>query len=514
MTTDPNSDDFVVDSAIADDVAQASEPVPTEGSADADSESSIAGDDPAIDPEAALLPAGVLLLYGYPEKTMLDMWNARKAAIGDEAATAAVQRAGTYENFIAQIADNARKNMSAYLTNAVIDRLTDEERQMLAPRYIDEAHKIKVGSAPQRRLAPPTETQELKGTEGFLRMMMDSANAIRRVTLLNSGFYIDIRAPVKEQLHDLVVRMDLTIQEYGRWAGVYYFIYADIELKRLVAELLLSCVVSTNLRDGKNPAVMMEHFKLPDLLPAIMQLAHLMYPDGYPNFQHICTNTECRHTSAHTVDLSKFVLHNFSRIPATALQKMSLPYPGSGVGSNQVTGDRLKAYGAELGLSKKLTFGKYTFTMKVPSLADYFNYGDQFNIRLMEVHQASSSEEIVDGVEARMASIFTPWIERVEVHDDTVSDGNDRRVTMTSQDPTTITPLLNYLQSDSDGVNANRAFVKALTEYAADTQLSLVCTPAMPCPTCGTVPTTENGFFTVDPISCFFMMCLSKWVST
>lgn len=460
-------------------------------------------------PEAAsALPMGVIIFAGYTEEALVAMWDAAVSSLGAEAAAAALMRGGTYENIIAQAADHSAKNASARMTADVISRLDDAAQNAFAPRCVDDAQKIRVASAPQRRLQPAQVPQELSGHEGFMRLLMNQPGAVRRVTHLNSGFHSDIRQPTKQQLHDLVTKADLTVQEYGRWAGVYYMLYADIELKRLLTELLLSCITSTNLADGRNPAVMMEHFKLPDLLPALMQLAALMFPNGYPQFQYICTNTACKHISCHTVDLSKFVYHNFSRVPTGSLQRMSLPHPGSAPGTT-VTGDALREYTASLKLERTKRFGLYEFSLKVPSLAEYFRFGEQFNAQLMEVHHSTSGEELVGGVTARLASIFTPWIEKLTVYHDPADGFGADVVQYTVEDPYIITKMLDTLQSD-EVLNANDAFVSALVTYAADAQLSLVCHPAAPCPKCGTVPATATGFVTVDPIQCFFTMCLSK----
>jgi hypothetical protein len=417
------------------------------------------------------------------DSLMLSMTK-RLEILGKEEYDARVETPGSYENILQLAFDDYSVEAQRILDS--ISRIDD--KSLFDNKFLRDGKVFLSALRKPRR--PHGGGKMLTGKEARVEFAI-KAGEVKRVQLYNSGFYVDIEAATLDALNLFFTRAHDATNAYGREFGANFFYYNDLLIKESMIELITPLFLGSSLKHWNRGNTLLKHIKLNDLKVILTALASLMFPDGF-EFTHYCTNPtgECTHHEDMLIDITKLIRHNYMKLSSDNIEHMA-----SGTDLNQ---EQVAAYQESLGFSKKIRHGIYEFELRVPSIADYLEYGKQFNGELLKSNFADNTVDVYQSLAYSYYKVYTPFIKSATIY---AADGTKDN---TTEDQETITWCLSRLQKS----DLERKFVEDMTAYIASTEITHICYPAIPCPKCGHAP--EGGYFTVDPESSFFTQSLKK----
>lgn len=410
---------------------------------------------------------------------------------------------GTYENVI--VTAMRQSYPEAYRAQDAISDIPKDHR--FSP-INDDSHGDPIVKATFLKRMGNLKGAVLSGPEGLMRMRASRKRGqILRAPLFNSGFCLFMRTPNSDDIYNRLIRdCRLDTVFYGNQFGAHYFVYSHLLLMDRFASFLIDMVLQSNLKDFMKPQVLLDNILLPDVLVAMTYIAYSEWPDGYPHYEHACTNpdrlpdgTYCHHVeTAIKADLLEFINVDWTRLNPDAVAHMT----NCRKMTHTVSPEDIAAYRKNAGIVEKtFAFGDdIKITMAVPSLTDYLAAGAQFNNALTNDIQADNLKGIYEAAGFRKYRLYLAWVKSISTIDDT------GEVIGVVTDKDNIASMLDdLLPEDTDGVIEKNAL-----DYINDTPMTHIGYPVFKCPSCGYAPKTKSGYFTVDPIANFFTLLDQK----
>ena len=325
--------------------------------------------------------------------------------------------------------------------------------------------------------------------------VMSRLRGLKRIHLLNSGFYIDLRPPTLLELSEFYNSVDETSKEYGRILGGHFYIIQDIYIKEKLLELFPTFVENSNLENWDEGDTLLNALSFLDYDTCIWGLITLMYSKGIQlNLQ--CSNEECDFfTTNVTVDLNNLRLNLMDKIPSKALKFL--------MNNKNKTTEEVKEYQRDMLDCKGHVLDdlngvdlKYNF--KVPTVNDYLDFGLSL---ISDLSDSVVGDFTIENVEARNSftyssyQMFQPWIDSIEFYDE------NGELDILVDDPIGISDTLQLAQQDSLKLRTS------LLEYMSKCKLTYICYTSMKCPKCGRVPyKSVSDYLPVDPQQVFFFL--------
>lgn len=393
-----------------------------------------------------------------------------------------VEKFGSIENVLTRMI-NAISDQYIFLRD-VLERNKDIEWNNT---YIDEEKNIKIkDSVP--KISKNFNGQKLSGKDAELFILAQNKN-IKKIHLLNSGFYVVLRCPTLSELDMLYNSISDKISEYGRMFGTYFYLFNDLEIKRSFLDLIKTCVKSSNLKNWNKGNNLFRHISIHDYPVLLHGLASLMFKEGY-EYRYICPY--CDYNEVTNIDVNKLKYSYFSKIPTEGLEILS--------SSDVKTKTILEKYHSLLDLNKSYTVdNKYTIHLKCPSVFSYIEYGDDFNKTLMDVIQSGNQTLINEYLRFSYFKIFCPWIEKIDVLNE------EGQVNFVVDDIEGKCIILDELQNN-DRLSFETV-IDPIVDFIKDSQLTSIAIPLNPCPKCNQIPEAAiKGFLPVDMQENFFIM--------
>jgi hypothetical protein len=317
--------------------------------------------------------------------------------------------------------------------------------------------------------------------------------------LYNSGITIDLIVPTSIDLQTLVFNCFNQDRQLGMSGGAHYFAYNDLVLKTKFLDFLQPLIINSSYVDWRKNGKLLSIIKLPDLMNIMATLAALCNKKGFDNFVVKCTRVPtddhpelCRHVETLTVDIFKMIITRYSTLNKDAIEFLAAARNGA-----RHTAAEISHYQAKLGMEgERLTFGNFSFVMRIPSLAEHGEAGSKFMADIINEIDGDNTEGRVEQQGLRYIRTFLPWIASMEKK--TASNG----IAVTAE-PRAIVRILERLdQEDPDKLR------DAFRQFINKTQLTYVGYPVTPCPSCSHVAETPSGLRTIDPFSAFFTLAL------
>lgn len=453
---------------------------------------------------ALAMTAGTFIAAPPNLEDLQKIYDEHLARIGQAAMLSRIGVQGTYEHLLlSAIQDFSSETLRG---QAALDDLSTKNLEQFKSVYdeVDEdtGKKIQIGSSLIGKVPPKAG---LTGAAAVTQMLASRKGKIRRIMLPNSGFSIDTRVPSPDEINTLIQRSRADTEEYGRMFGAHFYMYFDLILKQNIVDLLMSLVTISSLQNWQKPGVLLQYIKLADLSLIMTEIAHLMYPNGYDRFVHLCTRPVdhehpegCSHTISSKISVNHLVRTKFGKLSKEALFYLSKARnPAITVSAKDV-----ETYQSILGYDgQTIDFADFRFYLKSPSLTNYLEAGQVFNTELLNEISANNTKGIYEAIAFRQIRTFAPYIDRIV----SLEDGEETQ--MVISDALGISMLLDQVVSEDD---VEAGFIDKLTKFIGDTQLSAICYPAFTCPACGHTPHTDTGFFAVDPTLLFFTMAYRK----
>ena len=348
--------------------------------------------------------------------------------------------------------------------------------------------------------------QAFKGSE--------NKNFGKRIPLYNSGFCIELEEPTNAQLSQYTSQILPELDENGRQMGVLYYMFMDYHLKDGAARLIRELTVDASFDEWDRGNNLLDALSIEDMDVVLMHIASLMFPDGFDKFEHVCRRPDgsCKHVINETVDLSRMIYTNFTRLPQNARDFMRRSIHRKGI----ITLEDLSTYRDMIKFTtnsenNEIKWRQYGFILKSPLYTEYRDSGARYLSLINQVIFTPEEEDsfltkqkMAQAISYRMLRQLSPWIQELRNYN---KDGGFIRTT----DEESIDEIMDYIQTIDQEDEVYPLFAEALNRH----KLSHICYPVLPCPKCGypqpeDLDENDSGYLTINPIQTFFTMCVNR----
>lgn len=417
-----------------------------------------------------------------------------------------VNKLGSYDHVLATRVKDTEMSDEEVRMQEAIEKIEDKSK---FTTYLADENGKPILAVSNRKFKPSQKGKSLKGKDAVMAVMQaGTSGSQKKIGLYNSGFHVDIANPPLAEIDKFITMARSDAKEYGRIFGSVYFLMEDALIKRAWLDVYLNQIAKSSLKNWNSKEVMLRSIKLPDLHHLIWGFANYLYPEGFDNFRHACTNIDagCTHTEVGTVDLIKMCRHNYSLMNSDAVAHMAKSQ-SDGV----ITSDDLQTYQKYLGFDgsaeenrNTIRVGRRGFVLKVPSLYDYITSSDRFIALLRADMYSNDLNQAMNASYSRAYRQLAPWIKEIVIYD---SEDENAEIINKVTVAIDIEDSMNYIQTE----DVDLVIYKEIEKYINEVQISHVCYPIYPCPKCGHVPSdVPSGFMTVDPLRTFFTLSVCR----
>lgn len=331
------------------------------------------------------------------------------------------------------------------------------------------------------------QRQKLTGREAKLAILA-RAKGLRKVHLLNSGFWVTIRPPRIAELSQWYADVSTESKDFGRLLGGHVFMFSDVLLRRKFMEIFPSLVVDSNLENWRAPDRLAKMISIQDYDTIVWACCTLIYKEAITVNVH-CTNEECQYIAQnYKIDIDKIRFTNLDAIPEEAYSYLSKQL----VSLDKVSTAHIKQYHKLLGFNKDLNINGVVYKLHVPSIHRFIECGAEFIKQIMESLKGTDSgfdAELEREVRVNVAKTYLPWVSRIVTPD------------FETDDPEAITA-----QMEMD-VLENRILSDEILQYQYSTKLSYFCYTMLECPKCHKTPSKVlHDYYPLDPTYLFFYL--------
>ena len=330
-------------------------------------------------------------------------------------------------------------------------------------------------------------------------------SGLRRVKLLNSGFWVTIRRPELNELQDIYDAVDLESREVGYSIGPHFALVADLYIKKRFCDALIRyrIIRDSNLADIFKEDVFNMALSFHDYEVLLHAVLTLMSRKGF-RARVVCP--ECKKSTVlEKIDISsaKFVNRDLITPEMNAWFTAKVDEKGKQIGKRTLD-DVLKYQSEICNFSGDyiLDFdpGKVRMYFKVPTMHEYFTVGEIIVDRIRDVvNEKSTGDEdrrqlILANAAAHMYQMTAPWISKIENLDE---DGN---VTARTSNSDAILAVLDTAMQDQ-----NDKPLLELDKFLAASKISYIGTGALECPYCHAKPDVGlDQFYPLEVQTIFF----------
>lgn len=430
-------------------------------------------------------------------ESLVELIRTRENELGAASLDANTRTVGSWENIVFRaILDPHGEEMR--IQSALAD-LSPEDRKAISSRYKDENGKTVLRTSSLTQKIAAGETKTLTGDEALLAFEFQERGGGFRIPLYNSGITLDVIVPTGNDVQTLMTNCVANDRQLGTGLGAHYFAYNDLVYKTQIINFLKPLIVNSSYADWRKKDKLWSIIKLPDLVSLVATLAALCYKDGFDGFIVKCTRpvsqenpTLCAHTETLKVNIFDLIITRFAVMSKASIDHMV--EARTGLAKHSLS--QIAKYQSELGLEgERITFGKVTFIMRIPTVNEHIEAGSRFIADIINEIDGDNTDSRYEQFGLRYIRTFLPHIASVE------KKGDNEEVVKTS-DARVITRELEKL-SDLD---EKGKIIEVLRKFIDKTQFTYVGYPVTQCSACGYIADTPSGMWTFDPFNAFFTL--------
>jgi hypothetical protein len=332
--------------------------------------------------------------------------------------------------------------------------------------------------------------KELVGREALITTFAKT-KGIKKVFLINSGFYIVMRSLTMEELHTVFTSADMDFKEYGMILGAPFYLAEDLLIKQKFIELLPTIIIDSNLVGWNKPGSLENNISIQDYDTLLWAACVLLYPNGI-SLDLVCTNKEC-HAITHDfkIDLHKCRYNVLDDIPKECIEQL--------ISATAITSDQIDSYKTKLPNSnKQYVVGSERYFLEVPSLLQYLSWGTELLAHISSIVKGKldiNDTNTYDVIIYNLYQMVAPWISKVEFLDE---EGN---MEVWTSDKMAIRNLLEISRTESS------VLVDHLKEFIKDTKFTHIVYTTVDCPSCHKkAEEAINDFLPIDVQRFFFFL--------
>ena len=353
----------------------------------------------------------------------------------------------------------------------------------------------------------------LNGKEASM-ILQSCLGGLHRVCLLNSGFWVVLRAPGMDELSELFATIDAEGKEIGRSLGAHFALISDMYIKRKFIEMLIKkrIIVESNFRDIYEKDEFEKALSFHDYDALMHAMLSICTRKGL-RMQMYCP--VCGEESEETkMDISacKFINRNLMTDAMIAHWNMKRDAQGNRIIFSK---DDLRRYVEKLPVETQvikqtinngITNVRVEMELAVPSFARYFRVGAKLITMLTQTINNISrgnqdkNELSKESLEIHGYQLIAPWIKTLRVYEE-----DDKEPVLVTEDTDIILDYLDGIVQDE--VNTLNT-IDVLNDFVAKTRMTYIGTFSLECPKCHAKPETNGlNFYPIDVHTVFFGQC-------
>lgn len=307
------------------------------------------------------------------------------------------------------------------------------------------------------------------------------------VPLYHSGVWLRFKSPNLAALTSLQHQLSQLKVSLGADSKGMAFSNTSQALTSVVMDFALQYVIDANVH-FTTPSDLKEHIQVLDIPVALWGLAVTLYPKGFP-YAHPCIADpeKCQHITRETLNLNRLFWTDTTAISQTQKKLMARKF------QKKLSEEEIALYHTEHvhGNNRVVWFGTTGLTLKVPTLQEYEDLGQDWINSIVEMTQGAFNEPphgtnreryIMSLADATTARQYRHWVKDVRERDD---DGEDFLI---GDDDELINDTLNHIFSTDE---YRESYFGKITEYMDDALISMIAIPSFNCPNCHT-PVAEK----------------------
>ena len=336
---------------------------------------------------------------------------------------------------------------------------------------------------------------------------MTELSGMKRVKLLNSGFWVTIRRPLIHELQEVFDAADMEQREAGYSIGAHFALAADVFIKQKFCQALIKyrIIRDSNLKDIFNVKddVFFKALAYHDYEVLVHAVLSLMSRKGL-RARVVCP--ECfRATMLDNIDVASSKYYNLDLITPQMKDWFDAKVDANGKPIGKRTLEDLEHYrkdilGFKMSWTEDFDPTKIRVNFSEPTMYKYFVTGEKLIRRIQDaVDEVSTDDEdrrkvILANLGAHVYHMLTPWVDTIEILDD---NGNTRNRTSDAE------AIMNTFDITTQE-NSPRP-LDELSKFLAASKITYIGTFALECPYCHAKPDCgANQFYPLEAQTIFF----------
>ena len=354
--------------------------------------------------------------------------------------------------------------------------------------------------------------QLLSGKQARLAIQARLGGIIR-VMLLNSGFWVVLRAPHAAELQEIFATLDVDGKEIGRSLGMHFALISDLYLKKKFCEVIVryKLIQESNFLGINEPGALFRNLSFHDYDALMHGILTLMTRRGL-RARLVCP--KCQTVSVEQkLDVGGMKFLNRDLVTDKFKNWWNETVDASGKPVVRTEHDleryRDEVLGFKSTITQMIDVGydddkvRVDLDLAVPTMSTYFTVGERLIALLNNTVTAIANGEAekTDLVKASLAihgfQLLAPWIREMRVYKE---DGVT--VDIRTLDNQTI---VDYLDSSVQQNADNTEIFDKLNQFVADSRFNYFGSCSIECPHCHAKPESGlDNFFALDMQMVFF----------
>lgn len=330
----------------------------------------------------------------------------------------------------------------------------------------------------------------IEDEEEALLQLTARLNSVKKLRLVNSGFYITLKKLSVGEIKAILDQIDDDGKIMGRILGGHFYTLSDYFYVQQISAFLKHIVGGSNLNKWNHGNNLIKFISLNDFNLILGALGEHLFMDGV-KYLIECPEESCSYTEKIKLDIADTAIVEWSRLPEEAIKRL--------FSDDEFTVKDYFKYQELIGASDSVNVTeKIEMKLKVPTIFTFLKHGDVLMARLINAlykdDAAPTDQQMMDYRVLNYYKNFLGWIEKVVCHP---VDENDKGCTITKK--RAIEELLEPAVWEK-----NEERTKFL-DFFKKSSLVHHGVLGKQCPKCGRVPNPKtNGYIALDMHNFFY----------
>lgn len=353
----------------------------------------------------------------------------------------------------------------------------------------------------------------LSGREASM-VLQNCLGGLHRVCLLNSGFWVVLRAPGMDELNELFNTIDAEGKELGRSLGAHFALISDMYIKKKFLDMLIKrrIIVESNFQNIYEKDELEKVLSFHDYDALMHGILSICTRKGL-RMQMYCP--KCGKESEETkmdIGACKFIDRSLMTDAMIEYWGQKRDKNGNRIMRTRADLDRyaemlpVKADTIVQYVDNGISSTRVEMDLAVPSFARYFRIGARLITALTQTMNniargnEDKTELIKDSLEIHGYQLIAPWVKTLRVYD----DKDAKEPILVTDDTDVILDYLDGIVQDDQTLDT----IGVLNDFIAKTRVTYIGTFSLECPHCHAKPDTEGiNFYPIDVHTIFFGQC-------